>query len=337
MLTQVKQANVDAVLALAYPGDSVLYAKQAKELGLNAPFQFVAIGPSDAFFAEGRGRRVGRRRGDDRALDAARRMEGLAGVLRRLRQEVRRGPDYLELGAAVDVARDPARARSRKPGSTRRRSARSSPRTPSRRSTARSRFDGVQNVITPTAFVQMQKGKLQIVWPKSIATGAVRSRRRAGERARPGQLHVADLDTLLSGQLLFAALVTGSLYALVALGLNLVYGTMRMLNVAHGDVVMLGAYGAYWAFTLLGVSPLVAAPLVAVARRARWARAVPRPVPAPARRRRRRPRRPARGQLAAAVLRPVDHRAERRRARLHAEQPRPTRTSTEVSTSATWR
>lgn len=71
------------------------------------------------------------------------------------------------------------------------------------------------------------------------------------------------IDTLLSGQLLFAALVTGSLYALVALGLNLVYGTMRMLNVAHGDMVMLGAYGAYWAFTLWGVPPLLAAPVVA--------------------------------------------------------------------------
>ena len=33
------------------------------------------------------------------------------------------------------------------------------------------RFDGVENAITPTAFVQTQKGKLQIVWPKSIATG----------------------------------------------------------------------------------------------------------------------------------------------------------------------
>ena len=72
------------------------------------------------------------------------------------------------------------------------------------------------------------------------------------------------IDTLLSGQLLFAALVTGALYALVALGLNLVYGTMRMLNVAHGDLVMLGAYGGYWAFTLLGVSPLLAAPIVAL-------------------------------------------------------------------------
>lgn len=73
------------------------------------------------------------------------------------------------------------------------------------------------------------------------------------------------LDTLLSGQLLFAALVTGSLYALIALGLNLVYGTMRILNVAHGDVVMLGAYGAFWAFTLAGVPPLLAAPVLAVA------------------------------------------------------------------------
>ena len=41
------------------------------------------------------------------------------------------------------------------------------------------------------------------------------------------------LETLLSGQLLFAALATAATYALVALGLNLVYGTMRLLNVAH--------------------------------------------------------------------------------------------------------
>jgi branched-chain amino acid transport system permease protein len=73
------------------------------------------------------------------------------------------------------------------------------------------------------------------------------------------------LDILSSGQLLFAALQTSAIYALVALGLNLVYGTMRMLNVAHGDIVMLGAYGAFWLFTMLGVSPLVAMPLMALA------------------------------------------------------------------------
>ena len=65
------------------------------------------------------------------------------------------------------------------------------------------------------------------------------------------------MDAILSGQLLAAALVTGALYALTALGLNLVYGTMRLLNVAHGDLVMIGAYVAFWAFTLLALSPLL--------------------------------------------------------------------------------
>ena len=65
------------------------------------------------------------------------------------------------------------------------------------------------------------------------------------------------MDVLLSGQLLIAALVTGSIYALVAVGLNLIYGTMRMLNVAHGDLAMIGAYVAFWMFTLFGMSPFL--------------------------------------------------------------------------------
>lgn len=65
------------------------------------------------------------------------------------------------------------------------------------------------------------------------------------------------LSTLLSGQLAVAALIAAANYALIALGLNLVYGTMRLLNVAHGDLVMLGGYGGYWLFTLLGLSPLL--------------------------------------------------------------------------------
>mgnify|MGYP002528506011 CR=1 FL=1 len=65
------------------------------------------------------------------------------------------------------------------------------------------------------------------------------------------------MDILLSGQLFIATLVVGSLYALVALGLNLIYGTMRLLNVAHGELVMLGAYVAYWSFSLASIGPLV--------------------------------------------------------------------------------
>ncbi len=55
----------------------------------------------------------------------------------------------------------------------------------------------------------------------------------------------------------------GALYSLVALGLNLVYGTMRLLNIAHGDLVMIGAYAAFWMFTLTGLSPLIGLPLIA--------------------------------------------------------------------------
>ena len=65
------------------------------------------------------------------------------------------------------------------------------------------------------------------------------------------------MDSLVSPQLLAAAMITGVLYALISLGLNLVYGTMRLLNVAHGDLVMIGAYVAFIAFSLLNIGPLV--------------------------------------------------------------------------------
>src|SRR5262245_9163497 len=50
------------------------------------------------------------------------------------------------------------------------------------------------------------------------------------------------------------------MYALVAIGLNLQYGLMRVMNIAHGEFLMVGAYLAYWAYTLAGVSPLLALP-----------------------------------------------------------------------------
>lgn len=67
------------------------------------------------------------------------------------------------------------------------------------------------------------------------------------------------LDILVTG------LMTGGLYALVALGLNLQYGLMRILNIAHGEFLMLGAYLTYSLHTAWGMNPhltlLVTAPL----------------------------------------------------------------------------
>lgn len=67
------------------------------------------------------------------------------------------------------------------------------------------------------------------------------------------------MSVILSGQLLSAMLVLAALYSLVAIGLNLVYGTMRLLNVAHGELLMLGGYVAYWGFAEWGISPLLSA------------------------------------------------------------------------------
>ena len=50
----------------------------------------------------------------------------------------------------------------------------------------------------------------------------------------------------------------GSVYALIALGYTMVYGIARMLNFAHGDVIMVGGYVVFFAFCKAGIHPLIA-------------------------------------------------------------------------------
>ena len=63
-------------------------------------------------------------------------------------------------------------------------------------------------------------------------------------------------------ELIASGLVTGGVYALVAVGLNLQYGLMRIMNIAHGEFLMLGAFFTWWAHTATGVSPLAMMPAV---------------------------------------------------------------------------
>jgi branched-chain amino acid transport system permease protein len=62
-------------------------------------------------------------------------------------------------------------------------------------------------------------------------------------------------------ELIVSGLITGGIYALVALGLNLQYGLMRILNIAHGEFLMLGAYLTWMVQTSFGISPLLMIPL----------------------------------------------------------------------------
>jgi branched-chain amino acid transport system permease protein len=52
-------------------------------------------------------------------------------------------------------------------------------------------------------------------------------------------------------------IMLGGLYALIALGLSLIFGVMRLINLAHGDLVVLASYIAYALLTYLGLDPVV--------------------------------------------------------------------------------
>ena len=68
------------------------------------------------------------------------------------------------------------------------------------------------------------------------------------------------MSVALAQSLAFGVLV-GALYGLAAVGLSLVFGVTKFLNVSHGELLMFGGYAAFWAFTLWGVDPFLSLPL----------------------------------------------------------------------------
>jgi branched-chain amino acid transport system permease protein len=68
-------------------------------------------------------------------------------------------------------------------------------------------------------------------------------------------------DQLL--QQIVNSLLIGSVYALVAIGLTLIWGVMNVLNFAHGDFLMIGMFIAFWCYTLFKMDPLLSIPICA--------------------------------------------------------------------------
>jgi branched-chain amino acid transport system permease protein len=60
-------------------------------------------------------------------------------------------------------------------------------------------------------------------------------------------------------QILIQGLMTGGLYALMAAGLTIVLGVMKIINLSHGDLMIIGSFTTYWIYTALGLSLLLAA------------------------------------------------------------------------------
>jgi len=67
----------------------------------------------------------------------------------------------------------------------------------------------------------------------------------------------------LSQNLVYGILI-GALYGLAAVGLSLVFGVTKLLNVSHGELLMLGGYASFWVFRLLGVDPFLSIPLTII-------------------------------------------------------------------------
>ena len=63
------------------------------------------------------------------------------------------------------------------------------------------------------------------------------------------------------GQVVISGILAGALYAMVALGLALIYGVMRVINIAHGPLLMLGAYTTFFLYQAFGLNPYLSIPV----------------------------------------------------------------------------
>ena len=71
---------------------------------------------------------------------------------------------------------------------------------------------------------------------------------------------IMDLVTILD--IAIGGLLMGGIYALIAMGLSLQYGVARVLNIAHGEFIMLGAFATWMLYTAFGISPLISLVIV---------------------------------------------------------------------------
>jgi len=173
MLTKVKSKNPDAVLVYSYPGDSILYMNQAREVGINAKTQYVMVGPAIGFF---RGMFKGNLDGIVTMAAWTPGMKNTTGSQEfyNAYKKMFKGhePDYLD-SVEVFVSAQILEQAIAKVGLDREKIRQAVNTMTFDTVYGKIKFDGVQNSITPAGFAQIQKGKIEVVWPKQRATSSV--------------------------------------------------------------------------------------------------------------------------------------------------------------------
>lgn len=69
------------------------------------------------------------------------------------------------------------------------------------------------------------------------------------------------LDLPIIVQVTIWGLILGCIYAIIAAGLSLIFGVMKLLNFAHGEFIMLGGYVTFWLWSVLNINPYIVIPL----------------------------------------------------------------------------
>src|SRR5687767_14592648 len=73
-----------------------------------------------------------------------------------------------------------------------------------------------------------------------------------------------NITPAMVAQIVVSGVLAGGLYSMVALGLALVFGVMRVINIAHGPLLMLGAYTTFFLHSRVGMNPFLTVPIAMV-------------------------------------------------------------------------
>lgn len=68
----------------------------------------------------------------------------------------------------------------------------------------------------------------------------------------------------MAGQIILYGIIIGIFYALIAVGLSVLFGVMKYMNIAHGSFIVIGGYISFWLFTLLNIDPFLSIPFVLI-------------------------------------------------------------------------